>query len=62
VATEKAAREKLVSQGVTWHAALPAADRVALRASALATWDALAKETGGEAVAYRQRILDALPK
>ena len=41
---------------------LPAADRAALRTSALATWDTLAKETGGDAVAYRQRILDALPK
>jgi TRAP-type C4-dicarboxylate transport system substrate-binding protein len=62
VATEKAARDRLVGQGVTWHPALPAADRAALRNSALATWDALAKETGGDAVAYRQRILDALPK
>jgi TRAP-type C4-dicarboxylate transport system substrate-binding protein len=62
VATEKAAREKLVSQGVTWHPALSAADRTALRNSALTTWDVLAKETGGDAVAYRQRILDALPK
>jgi TRAP-type C4-dicarboxylate transport system substrate-binding protein len=62
VATEKAAREKLVSQGVTWHPALSAADRTALRNSALTTWDVLAKETGGDATAYRQRILDALPK
>jgi TRAP-type C4-dicarboxylate transport system substrate-binding protein len=62
VATEKAAREKLVSQGVTWHPALSAADRTALRNSALTTWDVLAKETGGDAVAYRQRILDALTK
>jgi TRAP-type C4-dicarboxylate transport system substrate-binding protein len=62
VATENAARDRLVGQGVTWHPALPAADRAALRNSALATWDALAKETGGDAVAYRQRILDALPK
>jgi TRAP-type C4-dicarboxylate transport system substrate-binding protein len=34
VATEKAAREKLVSQGVTWHPALSAADRTACSISA----------------------------
>jgi hypothetical protein len=28
----------------------------------LETWDVLAKETGGDAVVYRQRILQALPK
>ena len=41
---------------------MPAADRAALRKSALETWDVLAKETGGDAVAYRQRILQALPQ
>jgi TRAP-type C4-dicarboxylate transport system substrate-binding protein len=60
--TEKASRERLVSQGVTWHPALTAADQAAIRRSALATWDVLAKEVGGDAIAYRQRILDALPK
>jgi TRAP-type C4-dicarboxylate transport system substrate-binding protein len=62
VATEKAAREKLQSQGMTFHPALPAADQAALRKSALETWDVLAKEAGGDAVAYRQRVLSALPK
>ncbi|MBM3351846.1 MAG: C4-dicarboxylate ABC transporter substrate-binding protein [Betaproteobacteria bacterium] len=62
VTTEKAARERLTSQGVTFHPLMPAADRAALKRSALETWDVLAKEAGGDAVAYRQRILDALPK
>jgi TRAP-type C4-dicarboxylate transport system substrate-binding protein len=61
-AGEKAAREKLVSQGSTFYPALSAADQRALRASALETWDVRAKETGGDAIAYRQRILQALPK
>lgn len=62
VATEKASREKLQSQGVTFHPVLGAADKAALRKSALETWDVLAKETGGDAIAWRQRVLDALPK
>lgn len=61
-AAEKAAREKLQSQGVSFLPVLPATDRNALRKSALETWDMLAKETGGEAIAYRQRILQALPQ
>jgi TRAP-type C4-dicarboxylate transport system substrate-binding protein len=61
-AAEKAAREKLQSQGVTFHPVMPAADRAALRKSALETWDVLAKETGGDAITYRQRILQALPQ
>jgi TRAP-type transport system periplasmic protein len=59
---EKAARDKLMSQGVSYLPALPAADQAAIRKSALETWEALAKETGGDAVAYRQRVLQALPK
>ena len=62
LATEKAAQEKLVGQGVTYHPALPSADKAAIRKSALETWDLLAKETGGDAIAYRQRILQALPQ
>ena len=61
-ATESASRDKLQSQGVTYHPALPAADKAAIRRSALETWDVLAKETGGDAIAYRQKVLDALPK
>jgi len=59
---EKQARDKLVSQGSTFYPALSGADLNALRKSALETWDVLAKETGGDAIAYRQRVLDALPK
>ena len=59
---EKQARDKLVSQGTTFYPALSGADQNALRKSALETWDVLAKETGGDAIAYRQRVLDALPK
>jgi TRAP-type mannitol/chloroaromatic compound transport system substrate-binding protein len=62
VSGEKAARDKLISQGSTFYPALSAADQKALRGSALETWDVLAKETGGDAVVYRQRILQALPK
>ena len=62
VSGEKAAREKLVSQGSTFYPPLSAVDQKALRSSALETWDVLAKETGGDAVAYRQRLLQALPK
>ena len=51
-AAEKAAREKLQSQGVTIHPVMPSADRAALRKSALETWDVLAKETGGDAAAF----------
>lgn len=61
-ATEAASRDKLQSQGVTYHPALPAADKAAIRRSALETWDVLAKETGADAIAYRQKVLDALPK
>lgn len=61
-AAEKAAQEKLASQGVSFLPVLPAADRAAIRKSALETWDVLAKETGGDAIVYRQRVLDALPK
>ncbi len=61
-AAEKAARDKLQSQGVNFLPALSAGDRSALRKSALETWEMLAKETGGEALAYRQRILQALPQ
>ena len=57
-----ASRDKLQSQGVTYHPALPAADKAAIRRSALETWDVLAKETGADAIAYRQKVLDALPK
>lgn len=61
-AAEKASREKLQGQGVTVHPVFSSGDMAALRGSALQTWEMLAKEAGGDAVAYRQRVLDALPK
>jgi TRAP-type C4-dicarboxylate transport system substrate-binding protein len=61
-AAEKASREKLQGQGVTVHPTFSSGDMTALRGSALQTWEMLAKEAGGDAVAYRQRVLDALPK
>jgi len=57
---EKAAREKLAGQGVAWLPDFPEADRAAIRQAALATWEAIAKESGEAAVGYRTRILQAL--
>ncbi len=59
---ETAAREALTQDGVTWHAPLPEADVAAIRAAALETWATLAAEAGGEAEAYRQRVLSLLPQ
>lgn len=58
---EAAAHEKLAAQGVAWYPAFSEADRAAIREAALQTWAELAAEAGGEAEAYRQRILEALP-
>ncbi len=60
VTDEKAAREKLAAQGVTFHPDLPAADKAAIRKAALVTWEKTAKETGESAVKYREQILKAL--
>lgn len=57
---EKAAREKLAGQGVTWHPAFSAADQEAIRQAALKTWDKIAAETGKTGPEYRARILEAL--
>ena len=59
---EAAARVALTADGVTWHAPLPEADKAAIRAAALTTWSTLATEAGGDAVAYRERVLALLPK
>lgn len=57
---EKAARDRLATQGVTWHPAFSAADQEAIRQAALKTWDKIANETGKTGPEYRQRILKAL--
>ena len=58
---EEAARAALVAEdGVTYHPAFAAADVETIRAAALETWAAVAEETGGNAIAYRERILEAL--
>jgi TRAP-type transport system periplasmic protein len=55
---EREARERLRGQGVTWHADFPEADRNALRAAALQTWETIARETNS--LPYRERVLRAL--
>ncbi len=57
---EAAARERLRGAGVTFHGDLPVADRQALRAAALKTWETIMTEAGPQGVAYRQNILRAL--
>ncbi len=57
---EKAARERLAGQGVTWHPAFSAADQDAIRQAALKTWEKIAAETGKTGPEYRARILKAL--
>jgi len=57
---ELAAREKLVSQGVTWGDDFPKADRDLFVSSVTETWKMLAEEAGGKAPAYRERVLKAL--
>ena len=57
---EKAARQKTAEQGVTWYPDFSAADQKAIRDAALVVWENLAKEAGGDAEAYRQKILAAL--
>jgi TRAP-type transport system periplasmic protein len=60
VTDEKAAREKLGGQGVTFYPDFSQADRDAIRKAAMQTWDKIAKETGATSVAYRERIVKAL--
>jgi TRAP-type C4-dicarboxylate transport system substrate-binding protein len=59
---ETAARAALTADGVTWHPPLPEADKAAVRAAAVKTWATLATEAGGDAAAYRERILKLLPQ
>lgn len=57
---ERAARDRLAAQGVTFYEPLAKADQDALRGAALKTWDAITKEVGATGTAYRGRILQAL--
>jgi TRAP-type C4-dicarboxylate transport system substrate-binding protein len=55
-----AAQERLKGQGVTFHPPLGEADRAALRAAALKSWETIMAEAGPQAVQYRQSVLRAL--
>jgi len=57
---ELAAREKLVGQGVEWLDDFPAEDQRAFLDAAAETWLAAANEAGGEAPAFRDRVLKAI--
>lgn len=57
---EAAARAKLAEQGVEFLDAFSDEDRSAFLDAASATWEKLAEEAGGNALAHRQRILDVL--
>jgi len=57
---ELAAREELAAQGVTWGADFPEEDRAMFLEAVSGTWGMLAKEAGGNAPAYRERVLTAL--
>ncbi len=59
-AKELAAREKLEAQGVEWLDDFPAADRAAYIEAVNVTWEKLANEAGGDAPAYRKRVLAAM--
>lgn len=57
---DEAARERLRGQGVTFHGTLTEAEQQAIRTAALATWDTLMREAGGQGPAWRTRIQGAL--
>lgn len=57
---EQAARAKLSDQGIVFVEPFSAEDRAAFLESASSTWLAMAKEAGGKAPEYRQRILRIL--
>ncbi len=59
-AKELAAREKLEAQGVQWLEDFPAADRATYIEAVNVTWEKLANEAGGDAPAYRARVLEAM--
>jgi len=57
---ELAARDKLVEGGIVWGEDFPQADRDQFVSSVTETWKMLAEEAGGNAPAYRERVLKAL--
>ena len=57
---EQAARTKLAEQGVEFVDPFSDEDRAAFLDAASETWKEMAEEAGGNAPAYRQRILDVL--
>lgn len=59
-ADDEAARERLRGQGVTFHPTLSEAEQQAIRTAAMATWETLMREAGGQGPAWRTRIQSAL--
>lgn len=57
---EQAARAKLAEQGIEFLDPFSDEDRAAFLDAASATWLTMAEDAGGDAPAYRQRILDVL--
>jgi len=59
-ADEEAARERLRGQGMTFYGTFSEADQQAIRTAAIATWEMLMREAGGQGPAWKQRIERAL--
>jgi TRAP-type C4-dicarboxylate transport system substrate-binding protein len=57
---EQKAREAMMKGGVKWHDDFPQEDREAFLAAAAETWAELAEDAGGNAPAWRQRVIDAI--
>ncbi|HEV7266775.1 MAG TPA: TRAP transporter substrate-binding protein DctP [Falsiroseomonas sp.] len=60
LAADEAARERLRGQGVTFHGTLSEAEQQAIRTAAIATWETLMREAGGQGPAWKARIQAAL--
>jgi TRAP-type C4-dicarboxylate transport system substrate-binding protein len=54
------ARDKLVDQGIVWGEDFSDEDRQMFVSSVTEIWAELAEEAGGNAPAYRERVLEAL--
>jgi TRAP-type C4-dicarboxylate transport system substrate-binding protein len=59
-AADEAARATLRGQGVTFHGTLAEAEQQAIRRAAIATWETLMREAGGQGPAWKTRIQAAL--
>lgn len=59
-ADDEASRERLRGQGVTFYGTFSEADQQALRRAAIATWETLMREAGGQGPAWKARIEAAL--